>query len=242
VLNETAAQTWGIAKDPLNKQIVLNGYNNGKTVFHVIGIVKDFNFSSMRTNVTPLVMIIANFGGYPNLLNVRVASDNLPALLVQMKAKWKGLSPYQPFEYSFMDADFDALYRSEQRMGQLSILFSALAIAIACLGLFGLAAYAAERRTKEIGIRKVLGANVTGIIALLSSDFLRLIVIAIVIATPLAWFAANRWLQNFAYRTTINWSLFVVAGGLVLLIAIATTIIQSVRAAIANPVDSLRAE
>ena len=242
VLNETAAQTWGIAKDPLNKQIVLNGYNNGKTVFHVIGVVKDFNFSSLRTNVTPLVMIIANFGGYPNLLNVRVASDNLPALLVQMKAKWKGLSPYQPFEYSFMDADFDALYRSEQRMGQLSILFSALAIAIACLGLFGLAAYAAERRTKEIGIRKVLGANVTGIIALLSSDFLRLIVIAIVIATPLAWFAANRWLQNFAYRTTINWSLFVVAGGLVLLIAIATTIIQSVRAAIANPVDSLRAE
>jgi putative ABC transport system permease protein len=242
VLNETAARVWGIAADPLNKLITLNGYNDGKTVFHVIGIVKDFNFSSLRTNVTPLVMIITNPFGGPNLLNVRVKSDNLPALLAQLKAKWKELAPHQPFEYSFMDADFDALYRSEQRMGQLSILFSALAIAIACLGLFGLAAYAAERRTKEIGIRKVLGANVAGIVALLSSDFLRLIVIAIVIATPLAWLGARRWLENFAYRTTISWWLFVLAGGLVLLIAIATTIIQSVRAAIANPVDSLRAE
>jgi putative ABC transport system permease protein len=241
VLNETAARTWGIAADPLNKLIILNGYNHGNTAFHVIGVVKDFNFSSLRANITPLAMIIVNPFGNPNLLDVRVKSDNLPALLAQLKAKWKGLAPHQPFEYSFMDADFDALYRSEQRMGQLSILFSALAIAIACLGLFGLAAYAAERRTKEIGIRKVLGANVTGIVALLSSDFLRLIVIAIVIATPLAWFGANQWLQNFAYRTSISWWLFVLAGGLVLLIAIGTTIIQSVRAAIANPVDSLRA-
>lgn len=241
LLNETAARAWGIAEDPLNKLIILNGYNHGNTAFHVIGVVKDFNFSSLRANITPLVMIIANPGN-PDLLNVRVKSDNLPALLAQLKTKWKGLAPHQPFEYAFMDADFDALYRSEQRMGQLSILFSALAIAIACLGLFGLAAYAAERRTKEIGIRKVLGARVTGIVALLSSDFLRLIAIAIVIASPLAWFGANRWLQNFAYRTTISGWLFVLAGGLILLIAIATTIIQSVRAALANPVDSLRAE
>ena len=242
VLNETAARVWGIAADPLNKLVVLNGYNHGNTAFHVIGVVKDFNFSSLRTNVSPLTMIITNPFGSPDLLNVRVKSDNLPALLAQVKTKWKALSPSQPFEYSFMDADFDALYRSEQRMGQLSILFSALAIAIACLGLFGLAAYAAEQRTKEIGIRKVLGANVAGIVALLSSDFLRLIVIAIVIASPLAWLGANQWLQNFAYRTTISWWLFAVAGGLVLLIAIVTTIIQSVRAAIANPVESLRAE
>jgi putative ABC transport system permease protein len=242
VLNETAARVWGIAKDPLNKLVTLNGYNHGNTAFHVIGVVKDFNFSSLRANITPLTMIIANPFGSPNLLDVRVKSDNLPALLAQIKTKWKSLAPHQPFEYSFMDADFDALYRSEQRMGQLSILFSTLAIAIACLGLFGLAAYAAERRTKEIGIRKVLGANVTGIVALLSSDFLRLIAIAIIIASPLAWFGANRWLQNFAYRTTISVWLFVLAGGLVLLIAIATTIIQSVRAALANPVDSLRAE
>jgi putative ABC transport system permease protein len=210
-------------------------------LLHVIGIVKDFNFASLRTNVTPLSMIIAN-PGHPDLLNVRVKSDNLPVLLAQLKAKWKSLAPHQPFEYAFMDTDFDALYRSEQRMGQLSILFSALAIAIACLGLFGLAAYAAERRTKEIGIRKVLGAGVTGIVALLSSDFLRLIAIAIVIASPLAWFGANRWLQNFAYRTAISGWIFALAGGLVLLIAVATTIIQSIRAALANPVDSLRAE
>ena len=125
---------------------------------------------------------------------------------------------------------------SEPRIPLLTSTFPA------CLGLFGLAAYAAERRTKEIGIRKVLGANVTGIVALLSSDFLRLIVIAIVIASPLAWLGAHRWLENFAYRTTISGWLFVLAGGLVLLIAVATTIIQSVRAALANPVDSLRAE
>jgi len=241
VLNETAARVWGIAEDPLNKLIHLNGFDHGRTLLHVIGIVKDFNFASLRTNVTPLTMIIAN-PGHPDLLDVRVKSDNLPALLAQLKTKWKGLAPHQPFEYAFMDADFDALYRSEQRMGQLSILFSALAIAIACLGLFGLAAYAAERRTKEIGIRKVLGAGVTGIVALLSSDFLRLIAIAIVIASPLAWFGANRWLQNFAYRTTISGWTFALAGGLVLLIAVATTVIQSVRAALANPVDSLRAD
>jgi putative ABC transport system permease protein len=242
VLNETAAKVWGIAEDPLNKQITLNGFNSGKTVFHVIGVVKDFNFSSLRTNVTPLVMIVNNPFGNPNLLNIRVKSDDLPALISQLKMKWKELAPYQPFEYSFMDADFDALYRSEQRMGQLSVLFSGLAILIACLGLFGLAAYAAEQRTNEIGIRKVLGASVPSIIGLLSRDFGRLMALAILIATPLAWLGMNKWLQNFAYHTTITPWTFILAATIVLLIAAATTIYQSVRAALANPVDSLRAE
>jgi putative ABC transport system permease protein len=204
--------------------------------------VKDFNFSSLRTNVTPLVMIVNNPFGNPNLLNIRVKSDDLPALISQLKMKWKELAPYQPFEYSFMDADFDALYRSEQRMGQLSVLFSGLAILIACLGLFGLAAYAAEQRTNEIGIRKVLGASVPSIIGLLSRDFGRLMALAILIATPLAWLGMNKWLQNFAYHTTITPWTFILAATIVLLIAAATTIYQSVRAALANPVDSLRAE
>jgi putative ABC transport system permease protein len=141
-----------------------------------------------------------------------------------------------------MDADFDALYRTEQRMGKISILFSILAIAIACLGLFGLAAYAAERRVKEISIRKVLGASIPNIITLLSAGFLKLIVIALLISTPLAWIALSAWLDNFAYRTTINPWLFVIGGVLVLLIALATTLYQSLRAAVRNPADSLRAE
>ena len=257
VINETAARALNIADDPLNKLINLAGYEKGRTDFHVIGVVKDFNFNSLRDNITPLAMII-NRIETPQQLNVRIGGGpgpgagsssgaggtaaHLPALIAGLKAKWTRVAPHQPFEFSFMDADFDALYRTEQRMGQLSILFSALAIAIACLGLFGLAAYAAEQRTREIGIRKVLGANVSGIVGLLSKDFLRLIVISILIATPLAWWLLNRWLENFAYRTTVDGWLFVIGAGIVLLIAIVTTIFQSIRAAIANPVDSLRAE
>ena len=241
VINETAAQAYGIADNPLNQVINLTGYNNGHTDFHVIGVVKDFNFNSLRNNITPLVMII-NRMETPQQLHVRVSTNNLPALMSQLKGKWAALAPHQPFEYSFMDADFDALYRSEQRMGQLSILFSVLAVAIACLGLFGLAAYAAEQRTKEIGIRKVLGSGVSGIVALLSKDFLRLIALSILISSPLAWLAMRQWLQNFAYRTTVDPWLFAIAAALVLFIALATTIFQSIRAALANPVDSLRSE
>ena len=241
IINETAARAYGIAADPLNKIVNLNGYNSGKTDFHIIGVIKDFNFNSLRDNITPLAMII-NRIETPQQLNVRVGTNNLSALMARLKDKWTALAPHQPFEYSFMDADFDALYRSEQRTGQLSILFSVLTIAIACLGLFGLAAYAAEQRTKEIGIRKVLGAGVPSILILLARDFLRLIAIAIVIAAPLAWLGINKWLQNFAYRTTVNPWLFVLAGGVVLFIAIATTIVQSIRAAIANPADTLRSE
>ncbi len=245
VINETAARNFNIQNDPLNKIINLSGYNRGKTDFHVIGVVKDFNFNSLRDNITPLAMII-NRMETPDQLNVRINTGanggNLSALIVGMKSKWTSLAPYQPFEFSFMDADFDALYRTEQRVGQLSILFSALAIAIACLGLFGLSAYAAEQRTREIGIRKVLGANTSGIVRLLSKDFLRLIVISIMITSPLAWWLLNRWLENFAYRTTVDAWLFVIGAVIVLLIAVATTIYQSVRAAVANPVDSLHSE
>jgi putative ABC transport system permease protein len=241
VINETAARAYGITDDPLNKVINLAGYNKGETDFHVIGVVKDFNFNSLRDNITPLAMII-NRIETPQQLQVRVSTNNLPALMSQLKGKWAALAPHQPFEYSFMDAGFDALYRSEQRMGQLSILFSVLAIAIACLGLFGLAAYAAEQRTKEIGIRKVLGSGVPGIVALLSKDFLRLIALSILISSPLAWLAMRQWLQNFAYRTTVDPWLFAIAAALVLSIALVTTIFQSTRAALANPIDSLRSE
>ena len=160
----------------------------------------------------------------------------------QAESKWQALVPGQQFEYSFMDDDFNALYNNEQRMGKLFITFTTLAIIIACLGLFGLAAYAAEQRNREIGIRKILGAGVSTLVAMLSKDFVKLVLISIAIATPLAWVIMQKWLQGFAYRTNIQWWVFVVTGLGALVIAFITISFQSVRAALANPVNSLRSE
>ena len=150
--------------------------------------------------------------------------------------------PAQPFNYTFMDADFDNIYTAEQRTGKLFIAFAVFAILIGCLGLFGLVTYAAEQRIKEIGVRKVLGASVSGIVAMLSKDFAKLIFIASVIAFPIAWWAMHKWLQSFAYRITISWWVFIVAGITALVIALFTVSVQAIRAAIANPVKSLRTE
>jgi len=240
IINETAAQAYGIADNPLNKNISFPFYGS-PTLFHVIGVVKDFNFASLRDNVTPLAMVI-NRKEAPDGLIVKMQSNNLPALIAQLKAKWAALLPGQPFAYSFMDADFDAIYRAEQRMGKISILFSTLAIVIACLGLFGLSAFAVERRSREISIRKVFGASVASILSLLSYDFLRLIVIAVLIALPIAWLALSAWLDNFAYRTALSPWVFALGATLVLLIALATTLFQTLKAAVSNPVDSLRTE
>jgi putative ABC transport system permease protein len=240
IINEAAARLFGIADDPLHKNISFAWYH-GPRLFHTIGVVKDFNFASLRDNIEPLAF--ANYlDDDVTSLAVRANTDKVPALLSRLRDRWTALMPHRAFEYSFMDADFDALYNAEQRMGNLSILFSALAILIACLGLFGLAAYAAEQRSRELGIRKVLGASVNSILILLSKDFARLIVIAICIATPLAWWALKSWLDNFAYRTTISPWVFALGAAVVVLIALATTIYQSLRAAFSNPVDALRNE
>jgi putative ABC transport system permease protein len=167
---------------------------------------------------------------------------NLTGLMSQIEDKWKGLSPNQQFSYSFMDEDFDATYRAENRVGTIFISFSTLAIVIACLGLFGLAAYAAEQRNKEIGIRKVLGATVSTIVGMLSVDFIKLVLISILIATPAAWWAMNKWLQDFAYRQNIQWYILAIAGATAIIIAFITISFQSVKAAVANPVKSLRSE
>jgi putative ABC transport system permease protein len=240
IINETAARLFSIADDPLNKNVSFAWYHGPRT-FHTIGVVKDFNYASLRNNIEPLAF--ANYlDDDVTCLAVRANSDDVPDLLARLKDQWTALMPHRTFEYSFMDADFDALYHAEQRMGTLSILFSALAIGIACLGLFGLAAYAAERRSKEIGIRKVLGASVTRILALLSFDFLRLIAISILITIPVTWLALNSWLENFAYRTDIGPWVFAIGAALVVLIALATTLYQSLKAAVTNPVDTLRNE
>jgi putative ABC transport system permease protein len=181
-------------------------------------------------------------GDGPDALSIRVNTGHLPALLAQVENKWKALSVNQHFEYSFMDEDFDAIYRTEQRMGQLFTGFTTLAILIACLGLFGLAAYAAEQRTKEISIRKVLGASVSIIVGMLSKDFLKLVCIAILVSSPIAWFVMQKWLQDFAYRVNIHWWILAIAGLAAVLVAFITIIFQSIKAATVNPVQSLRSE
>jgi putative ABC transport system permease protein len=237
VINEAAAAMMGFAADPLNKKIYIGVHRKEYTV---IGVVKDFNFSSLRDHITPLVMMLDRPD--QNALSIRVNTANLPALMARVEDKWNKLSGRQQFEYSFMDQDFDALYRAEQRMGQLCVVFTSLAILIACLGLFGLSIYAAEQRNREIAIRKVLGAEVPGLVAMLSRDFLKWVVLSILIATPLAWFFLQKWLQSFAYRDTIQWSVVVTAALGALLIAFLTVGYQSIKAALSNPIESLRAE
>ncbi len=236
IVNEAFVKRFGF-KDPLNK--IVYRFSFGLQAFHIVGVMKDFNFSSLRDQIKPVALVYNEDRG---AVTARVNTANLSGLISQIESKWKNLSPNQQFSYSFMDEDFDATYRAEQRIGALFISFSTLAILIACLGLFGLAAYAAEQRNKEIGIRKVLGASVSTIVSMLSMDFIKLVFIAIIIASPLAWYAMNRWLQDFAYRINIQWWVLAIAGCTAIVIAFVTISFQSIRAALANPVRSLRSE
>ncbi|MBC8053503.1 MAG: ABC transporter permease [Sphingobacteriaceae bacterium] len=235
VINESAAKFLGF-KDPINKALFKEDI---KEPYTIIGVVKDFNFSSLRENVAPVVMTLSSDNGS---IAVRVQTKNISALLAKFENKWKSLAPAGNFQYSFMDADFEAVYRTEQRMGQIFLLFTTLAIGIACLGLFGLSAYAAEQRRKEIGIRKVLGASIQSITTMLSKDFIKLVLLAILISSPIAWYATHKWLQDFAYRIDVAWWMFAAAGLGAIFIAMLTISFQAVKAAVANPVKSLRSE
>jgi len=238
VINESAASLLGV-KDPIN-MTVYRPWNQYKSkAYHVIGVVKDFNFSSMHEKVGPLVMQLGDNNGS---IALAVSPKNITSLVGQVEQLYKHMAPGLPFTYSFMDADFNNLYKAEQRTGTLFITFAIFAILIACLGLFGLVTYAAEQRTKEIGIRKVLGAKVGGIVAMLSRDFAQLVLIASLISFPVAWWAMNKWLESFAYRITISWWVFVIAGVTAMFIALFTVSLQTIRAALANPVKSLKSE
>jgi putative ABC transport system permease protein len=240
IINEAAARFLA-TKDILNKKLYeLEDIKTKKLKeYHIIGVVKNFNFSSLRDVITPLGLFLRKETGN---IAVRVNTSGIPGVIAQIKNKWKAMAPGQPFDYSFMDDAFNNLYATEQRTGQIFIWFAVLAILIACLGLFGLVAYASEQRTKEIGIRKVLGANITNIVTMLSKDFLKLVIIASILAFPVAWWGMNKWLQDFAYRVNISWWIFVFAAVIAVLIALITISFQSIKAAIANPVRSLRTE
>jgi putative ABC transport system permease protein len=239
ILNEAAIATLGV-KDPL-KLILYNHDDNFNLItYHVVGVVKDFNYNSMHDKIHPLVMVVNTYNW--SSMAVRFRTNDVFNLVKQVETKFHAAKQGVPFSYSFMDNDFDKLYHTEQQTGRIFITFAVFAILIACLGLFGLVTYAAEQRTKEIGIRKILGASVKGIVGLLSRDFTMLVGIAALIAFPVAWWAMYKWLETFAYRTEISWWIFLVAGAVALAIALLTVSIQSIRAALANPVKSLRSE
>ncbi|MHA4742387.1 ABC transporter permease [Dyadobacter sp. MSC1_007] len=240
VINESAAKVLGYA-DPIGKKIF--GYEDAaltqKVTYTIIGVVKNFHFESLRKNIGALSLVLYKSNGS---VVFRWNGGDAVQTVAQVEALWKKMAPGQPFNYRFMDQDFDNVYRSEQRVGQIFITFAAISIIIGCLGLFGLSAYTAERRTKEIGVRKVLGASVTNIVALLSREFLRLILIAIVIGSPIAWFAMNSWLSDFAYHIDISLWMIASAGLLAIMIALLTVSFQSIKAALMNPVKSLKSE
>jgi putative ABC transport system permease protein len=240
IVNEAAAKFLG-RKDIINKPLYRFTSSQVKKTqqLRIIGVVKDFNFSSLREQVKPLAF---RYGGYQGSISLKVNTSDKQDVLSQIKSRWQEVSSGLPLEYSFMDDDFNQHYTGDKKIGELFTIFATLAIFIASLGLLGLATFIAEQRTKEIGIRKVLGANMSAITALLSKDFVRLVVIAILIASPLAYYFMNMWLEAFAYRIDIQWWVFVATGAFVILIALCTVSFQAIKTALMNPVNSLRSE
>jgi len=240
VINEAAAMQLGY-ENPINQELYTPNDPMGKTMktYHIIGVMKNFNYRSLKEDIKPLLLVYQEDRG---AMTVRIKTSNIPALLDQVKAKWTSFVPSKEFNYTFMDDAFNQQYNTEQRTGTIAITLTSLAIIIACLGLFGLAAYAAEQRTKEIGIRKVLGANISTIVGMLSKDFIKLVLIAIVLAVPIGWYFMDKWLQGFAYRINIQWWIFAAAGLAAIIIAFVTISFQSIKAALINPVKSLRSE
>jgi len=242
IVNEEALKQIGW-KNPLGKWLDYPGGDNFR--FKVIGVVKDFNIESLQAAITPFVLFHTSSRTYDmGLSNIvaKIKSGDLPRVLDQVQSKWKSFVIAEPFDYKFLDTEFDAQYRTEQRLGGIFSIFATLSIFIACLGLFGLSAFMAERRKKEIGVRKVLGASVKSVVTLLSKDFLKLTIVASLIAFPVAWYLMNKWLEDFAYRIDIGWTVFFVAGVSTLLVSLITISSQAISAALANPVNALRSE
>ena len=237
VINESAARSLGYTSP---KDAVGRNFDQWGRKGKIIGVLKDFHYKSLQQNIQPLVMRYEPWA--LGLISIKVSSANLPSIIKAIESKWNNIIPNRPFDYYFLDEFFDKQYRAEDRFGNLFTNFSILAIFISCLGLLGLASYSTIQRTKEIGVRKVLGASVSNIVNLLSIDFISLVLIALVIASPLAWLGMHTWLQDFAYRTSITWWVFALAGLAAIMIAFLTISFQAIKAAMASPVHSLRAE
>ncbi|TDX01165.1 ABC transporter permease [Dinghuibacter silviterrae] len=239
VINETGARALGYTP----ATCIGKGFHNAnsKEILRIVGVMKDFHFEDLHVPIMSVAFFVNSAPRY-NYIIAHVNASNMGSVIAAAKAFWRTSDPNEPFEYSFLDGEFQKHYEEDNRLAALVGYATGIAIFISCLGLFGLAAFSAEQRTKEIGIRKVLGANVAGIVGLLSADFMKLVLLAVVLGSPVGWWATHRWLQDFAYRTTIPWTIFALTTGAALLIAFATISVQAFRAAMARPVDSLRNE
>ena len=238
IINEKAASLLG-AENPVGKILYSSDRDGKPAALTIIGVVKNFNFESLRKNIGPLCFQLGN-NRWASAFKVN--GSEAPALVKNIESSFKKWAPGMPFSYQFLDESFDAMYREEQRVGNVALTFSLLAIFIACLGLFGLTTFIAERRTKEIGIRKVLGANVSGIMTMLSKDFVKLVAIAALIAFPFGYYLMNNWLHDYENRISLQWWMFAFAGGVTIIIALLTVSIQAIKSALANPIKSLRTE
>ena len=232
IINKAMADQVGY-KDPLGK-VITNGDN-----YTIIGVVENFNYESMKREIDPLCMFLGNSN---SVVSVKVNGADMKKALAAINGVWKSFLPNQTMRYDFLDESYAAMYADVQRMGLIFTSFAVLAIIIACLGLFALAAFMAEQRSKEISIRKVLGASVTNVFALLTTNFLKLVIISLLIAVPVGWFMMQKWLQDYTYRISITWDIFAISGAFVLLIALVTICWQAIKSAVANPVKSLRSE
>ena len=236
VVNESAARSFGYANP---SDIIGKSFEQWGREGKIVGVVKDFNYLSLHQQVAPLTLRYSQFGKY---LSIKIKSANMQQAITKIERKWSEIAPHRPFLYSFLDESFNTQYEADFKFKNLFTIFSFLAIIIACLGLLGLATYSAVQRTKEIGVRKVLGAEVSSIVTLLSKDFMKLVLIAILIATPFSWYAMSKWLNVYAYQIEISWWVFALSGGIALAIAVATVSFHAIKAARANPVKSLRTE
>ncbi|WP_197901553.1 FtsX-like permease family protein [Rhodocytophaga rosea] len=238
MINETALKAfgWVLPEEAIGKKLGAGFGRNGE----IIGVYKDFHYRSLQAPIEPLIMAV-NVDRL-NHISLKVQTKDLPATMAFVEKKWQELFPNHPYEYFFLDEEFNKQYAADEKIGRTFLVFTSIAICVACLGLFGLATFTAEQRTKEIGVRKVLGASASNIVLLLSTDFTKLVLIAFLIATPVSYVLINKWLENFASRIEVGWDAFIIAGILVFIIALLTVSYQSLKAALMNPVKSLRNE
>lgn len=239
LLNEAAAKEMGWDKEAVGKRFTTVGLDNvGKLL--VVGVVKDFHWQSLKSEIKPLAILLNPSGN--SIINLKIKGEQAAEAVAKVESIWKQIALGEPFEYNFLDQEFDALFRSEQRLGNIALVFTAMAIFIACLGLLGLAAFTAEQRTKEIGIRKVLGASVGDVLMMLNKDFTKLVLISFVIAIPLSYYFVSQWLESFAYRIPVGIAAFALAGSGTLMVAWVTVTYQSLRTAKSNPINALKGE
>jgi putative ABC transport system permease protein len=232
IINQAAVKELGL-KDPIGKRI-----QNWRP-YTVIGVVEDFHYETMREKISPLAFVL---GTSPGIVSVKMSGSDVSATLRSIEDVWKKFAPHQPIRYSFMDDSFARMYDDIQRMGHIFTTFAVLAIIVACLGLFALSAFMVEQRSKEISIRLVLGASLNNVFNLLTLNFLKLVLISIVLATPVAWYFMQKWLEDFTYKTSITWDIFFTAGVSAIAIALGTVSYQAIRAALLNPVENLKTD